>query len=70
MTVPDVAACIEAVDILQESTQLVDKLWANADLFRRGMQEMGFDTGHSETPDRAGDAGGRAAGPAVQPQAL
>jgi glycine C-acetyltransferase len=50
MTVPDVAACIEAVDILQESTQLVDKLWANADLFRRGMQEMGFDTGHSETP--------------------
>jgi glycine C-acetyltransferase len=50
MTVPDVAACIEAVDILEESTQLVDKLWANADLFRRGMQEMGFDTGHSETP--------------------
>ncbi len=50
MTVPDVAACIEAVDILQESTQLVDKLWANAALFRRGMEEMGFDTGHSETP--------------------
>jgi glycine C-acetyltransferase len=50
MTVPDVAACIEAVNILEESTELVDKLWANAELFRRGMEEMGFNTGHSETP--------------------
>lgn len=50
MTVPDVAACIEAVDILEESTELVDKLWNNARLFRRGMEEMGFDTGQSETP--------------------
>ncbi|MFW5940384.1 MAG: glycine C-acetyltransferase [Chloroflexota bacterium] len=50
MTVPDVAACLEAVDILEESTDLVDKLWSNAQLFRRGMDEMGFDTGHSETP--------------------
>ena len=50
MTVPDVAACLEAVDILEESTELVDKLWSNARLFRRGMDEMGFDTGHSETP--------------------
>ncbi|MFW6062782.1 MAG: glycine C-acetyltransferase [Chloroflexota bacterium] len=50
MTVPDVAACLEAVDILEESTELVDKLWSNAQLFRRGMDEMGFDTGHSETP--------------------
>ena len=49
-TVPDVAACIEAVDILQESTDLVDRLWANADVFRQGIKEMGFDTGHSETP--------------------
>ncbi len=50
MTVPDVAACLEAVDILQESTDLVDRLWNNARLFRRGMEEMGFDTGKSETP--------------------
>ena len=50
MTVPDVAACIEAVDILEESTDLVDKLWNNARLFRRGMDEMGFDTGQSQTP--------------------
>jgi glycine C-acetyltransferase len=50
MTVPDTAACLEAVNILEESTELVDKLWHNAAIFKKGMQEMGFDTGHSETP--------------------
>lgn len=50
MTVPDVAACIEAVDILEESTELVDRLWNNAHVFRQGMQKMGFDTGDSQTP--------------------
>lgn len=50
MTVPDTAACLEAVNILQESTELIDRLWANAAIFRQGMQAMGFDTGHSQTP--------------------
>jgi len=50
MTVPDAAACIEAVKILEESTELVDTLWANAGLFRREMQALGFDTGNSQTP--------------------
>jgi glycine C-acetyltransferase len=50
MTVPDTAACLEAVNILEESTELVDKLWHNAAIFKKGMQAMGFDTGHSETP--------------------
>lgn len=50
MTVPDVAACIEAVSILQESTELIDRLWSNAELLRRGLQSMGFDTGLSRTP--------------------
>jgi len=50
MTVPDVAACLEAVNVLQESTELVDKLWSNARLFKEGMQSFGFDTGHTETP--------------------
>jgi glycine C-acetyltransferase len=35
---------------LQESTELVDKLWHNADVFKSGMQAMGFNTGHTETP--------------------
>ncbi|MBK8987457.1 MAG: glycine C-acetyltransferase [Chloroflexi bacterium] len=50
MTVPDAAACLEAVNVLQESTALVDKLWANAKLFKEAMQSFGFDTGHSQTP--------------------
>jgi glycine C-acetyltransferase len=50
MTVPDTAACLEAVAILNESTELVDKLWHNAGIFKAGMQEMGFDTGQTETP--------------------
>lgn len=50
MTVPDTAACLEAVKILEESTELVERLWENAGIFKRGMQQLGFDTGHSETP--------------------
>jgi glycine C-acetyltransferase len=50
MTVPDVAACLKAVDILEESTELVDKLWENTRYFKGEMQRMGFDTGQSATP--------------------
>jgi glycine C-acetyltransferase len=50
MTAPDVAACIEAVNILQESDELVVRLWENARILRAGMQQLGFDTGHSQTP--------------------
>ncbi|HNS03539.1 MAG TPA: glycine C-acetyltransferase [Anaerolineae bacterium] len=50
MTVPDVAACIEAVDILSESSELVDRLWENARTFKAEMQRLGFDIGHSQTP--------------------
>lgn len=50
MTVPDVAACIEAVHLLQQSTQLVDRLWHNAAIFKNGLKQLGFNTGHSQTP--------------------
>jgi glycine C-acetyltransferase len=50
MTVPDVAACLAAVDLLEESTELVDRLWSNAAYFKKGMNELGFNTGHTETP--------------------
>ncbi len=50
MTVPDVAAAIEAVNILEESTELVDRLWANARYFKEGLKALGFDTGQSVTP--------------------
>ncbi len=50
MTVPDTAACLAAVDLLEESTELVDRLWENARYFKAEMQAMGFDTGNSVTP--------------------
>src|SRR5512145_818456 len=50
MTVPDVAACLAAVDILEESTELVDRLWENTRYFKAEMQRLGFDTGKSTTP--------------------
>ena len=50
MTVPDTAACLEAVNILSESTELIDRLWSNAATFREGMEDLGFDTGQSQTP--------------------
>jgi len=50
MTVPDAAACLAAVDLLEASTKLVDKLWKNGNYFKAEMQKLGFDIGHSETP--------------------
>jgi len=50
MTVPDVAACLAAVDILESSTDLVDRLWENARYFKTEMKRLGFDTGLSTTP--------------------
>jgi glycine C-acetyltransferase len=50
MTVPDVAACLAAVDLLEASTELVDKLWQNAHYFQAEMKRLGFDTGATATP--------------------
>jgi glycine C-acetyltransferase len=50
MTVPDAAACLEAVDLLEESEDLVKRLWANAAFLKEQLRAMGFDTGKSETP--------------------
>lgn len=50
LTAADTAACLAAVDILESSTERVDKLWDNARYFKKEMQRLGFDTGKSETP--------------------
>ena len=50
MTVPDVAANLAVMDLLEESTELVDRLWRNADYFKQGMRALGFDTGATQTP--------------------
>jgi glycine C-acetyltransferase len=49
-TVPDIAAVLESVNILQKSDKLVQKLWDNAEYFKKEMKKIGFDTGESETP--------------------
>jgi glycine C-acetyltransferase len=50
MTVPDVAACLAALDLLEETSEFVDRLWENTDYFKREMQGLGFDIGVSTTP--------------------
>lgn len=50
LTVPDVAANIAAVDILEESDDLVKKLWENGNYLKQCLKERGFDIGRSQTP--------------------
>jgi len=50
VTPPDVAACLAAIDLLEESTLLVDRLWENGRYFKAEMKRLGFDTGLSVTP--------------------
>lgn len=50
VTPPDAAACLAAVDLLESSTELVDRLWENAGYFKAEMKKLGFDTGVSTTP--------------------
>ena len=50
VTAPDVAACLAAVDLLESSTELVDRLWENTRIFKAELTRMGFDIGHSVTP--------------------
>ena len=46
------ATCIAAEDLLQsdEGQALIDRLWSNTRLFKRGLTDLGFDTGASATP--------------------
>jgi glycine C-acetyltransferase len=50
VTPADTAACLAAVDLLEASTELVDRLWENTRYFKAEMKRLGFDTGVSTTP--------------------
>jgi len=50
LTIPDTAALLEGVKILEESDELVQKLWNNAKYLKEEFKKLGFDTGNSETP--------------------
>jgi glycine C-acetyltransferase len=45
-----VAACIEALDIIADEPDRLERLWDNTRAFKVGLRELGFDTGASETP--------------------
>jgi glycine C-acetyltransferase len=48
---PSVAAtCIAAIELLESDNSLVERLWENAHYFKRGLEQLGFNTGKSETP--------------------
>lgn len=50
ITAADTAACLAALNVLEQSTELVDKLWENTRYFKGEMKRLGFDTGVSVTP--------------------
>lgn len=50
LTPADTAACLAAVDLLEESSELVDRLWSNGNYFQEQMKALGFDTGFTQTP--------------------
>jgi len=44
------AACIAAVDVLEEEPALIERLWDRTRFFKQGLAGLGFDTGPSESP--------------------
>ena len=44
------AACIAAIDVLEQEPERIERLWENTRFFKSALQELGFDTGISETP--------------------
>lgn len=44
------AACSAAIDVLLEDPQLIDTLWENTKFFKNGLEQLGFNTGKSDTP--------------------
>ena len=44
------AACIAAIDVLLEEPEIIDRLWENTRFFKSGLEQLGFNTGLSESP--------------------
>lgn len=45
-----VAACKASIEVVQEESQHLQRLWENTRYFKAGLRKLGFDTGKSETP--------------------
>jgi glycine C-acetyltransferase len=44
------AACLAAIDVLEQEPERIERLWDNTRFFKHGLAQLGFDTGLSETP--------------------
>jgi glycine C-acetyltransferase len=44
------AACLAAIDVLEQEPQIIERLWENTRFFKAGLQALGFNTGLSESP--------------------
>ncbi len=44
------AACLAAIDLLENDSCLIQRLWDNAQLFQEGLTRLGFNTGATQTP--------------------
>ena len=44
------AACLAAIDVLENEPERIERLWENTRFFKAGLAALGFDTGISETP--------------------
>lgn len=47
---PNAAAVLAALDIMETESQHVENLWWNAEYMRKGLKDLGYDTGGSNTP--------------------
>ena len=44
------ASCLAAFEVLEQEPGLIDQLWENTRFFKKGLTDLGFNTGLSETP--------------------
>ena len=47
---PNAAAALKALDIMETEPEHVESLWDNAEYMRKGLKQLGYDTGKSNTP--------------------
>jgi len=44
------AACLAALDVLEQEPEIIERLWDNTRFFKKGLESMGFNTGLSQSP--------------------
>lgn len=47
---PNIAAVLAVLDIIESEPDYVQQLWDNADFMKKGIGELGYDIGNSQTP--------------------